>query len=118
MPEGLDEGVLHRFFCVLDVSENSEGHAKDAALMPPNEKLKGPSVASQNAFDQNEVAFRTFTFRYIGWFDHIGGHRRIALPISDHGTAHSRKKIQTSRKTAKNHADRLARSGRAPQCRL
>src|SRR6266851_9462098 len=75
MSEGLDEGVLHRFFCVLDVSENSEGHAKNATLMPSNERLEGPPVASQNAFDQNEVALRTFTFRDLGWFDHIGGHR-------------------------------------------
>src|SRR5260370_25305077 len=84
MPEGLDEGVLHGLFGVLDVPEDSECHAKDAALMPPNEKLKGPSVASQNAFHQNKVAFRTFTLRDLGWFDHIGElryfFRTIGLP--------------------------------------
>src|SRR5260370_17737546 len=33
MPESLDEGVLHRFFGVLDVSENSERHTEDAAFI-------------------------------------------------------------------------------------
>ena len=55
MPECLDEGILHGFFGVLDVSENSEGHTKDAALMPSNERLEGPPVASQHAIHKEKI---------------------------------------------------------------
>ena len=55
MPEGLDEGVLHRFFGVFDVSENSYGHAKDSALMPSHERLEGPPVASQHTIQKEEI---------------------------------------------------------------
>jgi hypothetical protein len=55
MPEGLDEGVLHRFFGVFDIPENSECHAKNATLAPSHERLEGPPVASQHTIHKEEI---------------------------------------------------------------
>jgi hypothetical protein len=44
MAEGLDERVLHRFFGVLHVSQNSHGHTKDASLMLSHKRLESPSL--------------------------------------------------------------------------
>src|SRR5260370_20421893 len=55
MPEGLDERVLHGFFGVLDVSENSQRYTKDAPLMPSNKRLETPPFASQHAFHEEKI---------------------------------------------------------------
>src|SRR5258707_10908198 len=53
--KALDERVLHRIFGILDISENSQGHTKDAALIPSYKGLESPPVASQYPLYEEEI---------------------------------------------------------------
>ena len=57
-----DKRILHCLFRVLVVTENSQGDAKDAALVPADEGFEGSPVSAQYTVEQDQIVLARRTF--------------------------------------------------------